>query len=256
VQGVASGSAICGVEGIANVTDGIGVAGKGTLQGVYGEGTGANATGVVGVGTGTGFGVASLTGPVGAPAASNFKYTGTKTGVLIIPASDLQLAGPFSSGSSGALTNNGLSPNVADGTMNAPHWRQGAVGVSERLVGKINLPRGATITGVELWIENNTGPAVGPGGTLLVKHHTYAGAGTPTTVTVLNTTVVSIPNATNGWVATTSSPTASALESGTTGSNNSGWTTIEFQPPVPGGTFIRIGALRITYDYTTVDFMV
>jgi hypothetical protein len=237
-----------------------GVGGTGAANGgagVIGTAGGTNGNGVIGNNNGgSGYGLISTAGPIGAPNTETFKFTSTKVGVLIIPASDWTLAGAFTSGATGVLTANGLSPNVADGTMNSPHWRQGTVGVTERLVGKVNLPRGATITAVEFWVENNTGASVGPGGTILMKHHTYSGTGNPTTANILSTTLAIVNNGTNGWIATSAAPTASALEAGTTGANAAGWVTTELQFSAPASSFIRIGGMRVTYTYTTVDFMV
>lgn len=236
-------------------TGGAGATNGGT--GVIGIAGGSNGNGVVGSNNGgTGYGLISTAGPVGAPNTETFKFTSTKTGVIIVPASDWTLAGPFTSGATGVLTANGLAPNVADGSMNAPHWRQGTVGVTERLVGKVNVPRGATITAVEFWVENNTGAAVGPGGVISMKHHTYSGTGNPTTTAILATTLAVVNNGTNGWIATSVAPTASALEAGTTGSNASGWVTTELQFAGTASSFIRIGGMRVTYTYATVDFMV
>lgn len=226
--------------------------------GLVGIGGGTNGAGVSGTAAGaSAYGLISVVGHVGCPTTNNFQYTGTQTGVLIVPGCDFSLAGPFSSGTSGALTANGLAPVVSSANVNAPHWTQGTVGVTEYLVGKINLPRGATITAVELWMENNTGASIGPGGVVTIKHHTYSGTGVPTTTAIINaSTIVAVPNAGNGWYATTISPTASAMESGRTGSNNSGWVSVSIQLPSTASSVIRFGGLRVTYTYTVTDFMV
>lgn len=243
------GAGAAGIGGYGvRATGGAGVAGG---AGVIGMGGGPAASGVIGVAaSATSYGLLSNAGYVGCVPTGKFKFSATKTGVIIIPAVNFSAVGVASD----AYVANGLYPLPSFGAMNTPSWTQGTVAVSSFLAAGINIPRGATITGCELWIKNLGANAWGAGGTFIMKHHSYATP--PTAVDILNTTINSAGVGFDGWLGLAAAPTASALENGVTGAGGSGWVTVEMQFPATVSGFINFGGLRITYDYTDVDFMV
>jgi hypothetical protein len=234
-----------GVWGIGD-SAGSGVHGDGGTSsgaGVTGVGGTSNGHGVVGTGTGTGRAFHATAGDVGIPTTAQYEYTGTHTGVIIVPLADWSIVTPA----------NGLTYSASDGTVACPHLQRSNSGGTTAAVGRINLPRGAEITAVDVWCENGTAFSYN-GATFVLKRHLYTGTGTPTT----NTIVSSAPTANvgvNGWVALSGVSSFPAVD-GRSGNNNSSMITGEVSTTITSGGTVRLMALRITYTYTQVDFMV
>jgi hypothetical protein len=250
VVGVGGGGAEAGEGG--HFTGGTGTFEDG--DGIRAEG-GAGTYGGRGgrfVGTVASSGVAA-SGAGGAPAyqaitsgnEGGFEYESVKTGVLIIPMIELHLAN--------ALTPNSLTRAVG-GSPTEAYWATGATG-GEVLTGVINVPRGATITGVEMLVHNDSGTNY-LGGSMSIRRSLYAGAGSPLTVTSVlnNASLGTIGSGVYNWHAY-SGISAQPMPRGRTGiSSDSGYYSIMFTPGTPAG--VRFYALRVTYTYLEVDFMV
>lgn len=247
VQG-STGSASAGVSGVNTTGAGAGVAGTalgGTGHGVTGVATGTGA-GVAGANSG-GFGVNAVAGHSGVAPASEFRYTATKTGYIFVSVAEMtKLAG------SSVLT----APSAP---LNLPYYPiTDPDGVT--LTGVIRVPRGATLTNIDIHAYNSNAAnytCQSP----LIESFDYNSASTVMNKTTL---LVANPVTING---SASSPdrgfyfagtcAATAVNSGSSAITNSGLVTLLWT--IPDVTFvgtIHIAGLLVTYTYQTVDFMV
>jgi hypothetical protein len=195
--------------------------------------------------TSSDYGVKSARGHIGLPIASNVKYTALKTGVIIVSAPE------FTKMSGSAA----LEP--ASGSFPVVNWRNaGPVSpLNCRIAATIKLPRGATIAAVEAYVKNtDTLFAYSAIGAILSRN---LWNGTTVSVASVLTASVTVPASQDGWL-TLGTTSAQQAPVGEVGVNNSGFFNVDldFATPTSSGTAVYFGALRITYSYTTVDFMV
>jgi hypothetical protein len=276
------GSGGIGVYGDGNGN--VGVYGQGATAGVYGKGTSGalgglfeggsgNSTGVSAVGTGTGKGLLasapgsgagvssssstgrafeSTSGGVGIPSASKFEFTATKTGVIILSASDFlhySSTGTFAS-------NTPLFKNADFEGMN--HWVAGST-TSSFFCKSVHLPRGARITNIEVWLKDDGGGGVAlfDPAVYQMKYDASTGSGVVRTAILDGTGAIATvaPNG-YGWYATSAVTTGASTDatSGRTGNGNSSWVEFGWAPGSIASDYY-FGGFRITYTYTDVDFM-
>lgn len=233
--------------------DGVYGTGKVAGSGVIGISGATVGDGVVGIALGSGFGVKSAAGPVGAPAASQFQFTTTKTGYHFLSVAELSVAGTT------ALPLDG--PGGTGGTLVAPHYTiTAANGV--RLVGTLHLPRGATITKVLVHVANNSVGTAYNINQPLIDMFTYGATDhavmTRTPVVGAATVNVAVSGTqsttTPGYwipcvVAAVVAPTCS------TAIANSGACQVDWNiNTTPGGVTADVAGIMFEYTYTTVDF--
>lgn len=261
VRGTAT-SAV-GVRGIA--TTGTGVRGQSENVGVRGYGVN-NGTGVVGTSEGNGYGgefttigagiaavkATSTNGPafesddggVTIPNNETYSFKTAKTGVIVIGASELsKISG------SAVLT-------AMDGNLAVPYYPL-APGSTAQTVVQVRVPRGAIVTGIEALVRNSSGAETVSRPTLRLAKYTTA-ASALTTSDLCSGGTFTIPTGAGNpvWVSIGGSITSSAMVNGTTSDVDSGLLVLEWNPSAPAASTLRFGGWRITYTYTTVDFMV
>lgn len=190
--------------------------------------------------------ITSIAGGIDIPIASAYKFTVAKTGVIIMSATEFQKeaiqGGWTHAGTVGALT--GMSAFTLGGFNN-------------RILGKLNLPRGAIITSIDAYYGCTTGVnwtgAAKPQVTLV----TYNGAGVPTRTTINTAAAITVVTGTEGWVNVGPSVGGVSSTAGRTGNGNSSFVEVDLNfttTSATGGE--NFGALRFTYTYSEVDFMV
>lgn len=289
VLGTAHGSGI-GTKGLA--TSGWGVLGvSGTSTGVRGESTSGTAvvgisttgTGVSGTGggatnggnflaTGTGHGVQGTAASTGAgvagfsdtgpglrslqgnceiPIANEYTFGAAKEGSIIVEASDMVAI-------SGAAF---VPPDATTNTTTNWEIARRNFSTNDRIFARVNLPRGATIYSIEALFKNEgwTGSFAE---TLLtnpvVNLHQATATGTSKTTILSGGTFGTTFSSTPGTIwAVVGAVTPVALPRGSSGTDT-GWVTIDWTSGgwSGGGTAFKLGAIRVNYTYTVVDFMV
>lgn len=245
-------------------TGGLGVWGLSDAVGVYGEGSSGTADGVIGQALGTGvgvkgqaaaisgYGVQSVVGHVGAPIASQFKFTAAKTGYHFLSITELQTMAS-GTGASAAIG--------TGGTLAITHYTvTSAANTTAHLVGTIHLPRGSTITKVLIHVANGDVASTYNINQPVIDMYTY---GATDHAVMTKTSVVGIATvnvAVSGTQSTTTpgywvpcTVAAVAAPSASTAIANSGTCHIDWQLNVSPST-ADIAGIMIEYTYTTVDF--
>lgn len=187
--------------------------------------------------------ITTLAGGINLVNTAKYTFSTVKTGQIIIPATEfVKFSGTGSLQAAGA--------SMA-GMIN---WALG--GAALRLFGRARLPRGATITAVEgyYYCIGNAWKPDNPAVTLILDN----GAGVVTRQTILASGVgpVTIPINTEGWI-TLGAVAAHPAAGGRTGVGNSSFIELDYNmTTLSGGGGEQFGALRLTYTYTEVDFLV
>lgn len=268
VEGI-GGTTGPGVTGIGGASGANGVVGTGTLagsgvvgysgptgqQGVAGIGVG-NANGVIGYGAGTGAGVVgsstndAVLSTVGHVTIANpvykFRFGANKSGVVFVPASAfVKTVGPST-----------LLDTITTGSdMNQPYWMFSGMATSI-LIGRGNVPRGATITSIDmLWKKPSTPTLTG---NISVRKMAFNTSTTDMTATVVVASAFSVGTSGIAFVGWKSiSPVTPVLQvTGLGGlSTETGYVDIQLNAANNlGGNECQFGGIAIGYSYTEVDF--
>lgn len=223
-----------GVDGYGGILSGGGTDGGGALT--YGFGTGH---GVDSSAFGTGAAFKSSQGDFVIGSNTNkLKFESSNTGVTVVGAAK------WIDDNSG--TNSGAAFTAISGS-NGPFWQ----GVVDGAIGcNFDLPRGATITAVDLFIKNED--VSNRDIQFSIESDLYTGSGYTKTVVCDKTGVNAFTtnSGTTTWYSMTPI-TAVVGPTGRTGSNNSGTFSAYIVFPT---TTIKFYAMRVTYSYTEVDF--
>lgn len=223
-----------------------GVGGTGASNGgagVVGVGGGTNGNGVSGAAaSSTSYGLVSVIGDVGAPTTNNFKYTSTNTGSIWIPATDFLAE-------SGGYSNYGTTVALF-GSVYLPVWHLTSAG-SMSLWANIKTPKGSTVTSIETLVYNSTG-STSTAYTIscsLIE----ASSLSPITLTpsvLIPSTALSIPTGAQ-FVSTSVTPVVRKTGKPTAG--NSDFIMFNWNG---NSTNIHLAGIRVTFNYTSVDFPV
>lgn len=257
--------------GAAGAGGGIGVEGHGGANdglGVYGIGGAGNGTGVAGFATGTGagvqgtassateYGVKSVTGNVGAPIASQFKFTALKTGYHFVSITELQV---MTSGGAAVIGTGIGAPGLPLGITHYSITNNASTAV--RLVGTLHLPRGATITKVLLHIGNKSVGSTWNVNQPLIDLYGY-GANDHTIMTktsIVGAATVNVPTSggqlagTPGyWIPCVVAPVT--LPSASTVIANSGTVHVDWDINTSNVDGTDVAGFMVEYTYQTVDF--
>jgi len=252
-EGGSSGSGVWGVS------TGTGVGGKfehttGASHALAGTASGGTGHGVLGTASGTGSGVAgsnsgaygleSVAGNVGCDAPYRYRFTNTKTGVVIIPAVDWTKI----SGSAVLST--------FDANLGLPYYSI-TPALTGQFLATVRVPRGANITGIELLVKNSSTLVTTARPTLrLAQYTTSASALQVTDLTPPGTFSIATGTGNPVWTSIGGAITAMSGPIGATGDLNSGVFVLDWNPTSPASSTLYVGGWRVTYEYVTVDFMV
>jgi hypothetical protein len=199
---------------------------------------------------GTNYAVNAIAGDVGVSTSNKFKYTGTQTGVIIIPAIDFK-----------ATIDLVFSDVVPGGGYMAGAYYTVPANKGARFKCVVRIPRGARLTNCDIWIRDG-GAGAGQPSMANPDIHQFKFDATQASgvnkYTILTGGTIAVPLNGYAWYATGALTTGATTDGalGATGDNNSSWIEVDWAVYATLASGFSFGGMKFRYDFTEVDFMV